>query len=88
MGFLTAIFFTIGLLVYVFWPVKNPFVQPAKTRADYLRERKEAIDANLRDLNFEYQAGKYPDEDYLRQKADLENEASRVSTELEEPSLK
>ena len=41
-------------------------MQADKTRVDYLRERKEAIYENLRDLNFEYQAGKYPEADYDR----------------------
>ncbi len=36
--------------------------QPArKTRLDYLFERKDQLYENLRDLNFEYRAGKYPE---------------------------
>ena len=34
---------------------------PEKTRLAYLQERKEAVYENLRDLNFEHQAGKLPD---------------------------
>ena len=82
MGAINALLLTLALFAYVFWPEKNPFVQPAKTRRDYLRERKKAIDLNIEDLNFEYQAGKYPDEDYSKQKADLEDEAARVLAEL------
>ena len=39
---------------------RNPFMQADKTRLDYLRERKDVIYENLRDLNFEYLAGKLP----------------------------
>jgi hypothetical protein len=74
---------TLGLFAYIFWPDKNPFLQRDKTRADYLRERKEAIYENLRDLNFEYLAGKHPEPDYAVQRASLENEAAQVVAELD-----
>jgi hypothetical protein len=48
-----------------------------------LRERKEVIYENLRDLNFEYQAGKYPEPDYMEQRVGLEDEAARVIAEME-----
>ncbi len=38
---------------------------------------------NLRDLNFEYRAGKYPEEDYAAQRAQLENEAAEVMAEMD-----
>ena len=44
---------------------------PEKTRLAYLRERKDVIYENLRDLNFEYKAGKFPDSDYQAMKAGL-----------------
>ena len=47
---LASIALTIALFAYIFWPERNPFVQADKTRVDYLRERKEAIYENLRDL--------------------------------------
>jgi hypothetical protein len=50
---------------------------------DYLRERKEAIYENLRDLSFEYKSGKYPDEDYSAQRLALENEAAGVIAEID-----
>jgi hypothetical protein len=34
-------------------------------------------------LNFEYQAGKYPEQDYADQRAGLEDEAARVMAEIE-----
>jgi hypothetical protein len=72
-----------GCFAYMFWPERNPFVQADKTRVDYLRERKEAIYENLRDLNFEYQAGKYPEADYIEQRKSLEDEAAQTIAEME-----
>jgi hypothetical protein len=46
-------------------------------------ERKEQLYENLRDLNFEYRAGKYPDEDFQVQRAQLENEAALLLAEIE-----
>ena len=83
MSILAAGLLTIFLFAWVFWPEKNPFYQRTKTRVDYLRERKEAIYENLRDLNFEYKSGKYPDEDYSAQRLALENEAAGVIHEIE-----
>ena len=83
MGMIAGVVLTFAVFVYMFWPEKNPFVQADKTRVDYLRERKEAIYENLRDLNFEYLAGKYPEADYAEQRAGLEDEATRVIAEME-----
>jgi hypothetical protein len=71
------------LFLYAFWPDKNSAVQREKTRLDFLAELKDQIYANLRDLNFEYQAGKYPLEDYTEQRTILENEASAVLKEMD-----
>jgi len=73
----------LGCFTYIFWPERNPFVQADKTRVDYLRERKEAIYENLRDLNFEYLAGKYPEADYTEQRRALEDEAAQTIAEME-----
>ncbi|HEY0308584.1 MAG TPA: hypothetical protein VGB94_10515, partial [Acidobacteriaceae bacterium] len=82
MSLLAAGLLTIFIFAWVFWPEKNPFHQRIKTRVDYLRERKEAIYENLRDLSFEYKSGKYPDEDYSAQRLALENEAAGVMAEI------
>jgi hypothetical protein len=74
---------TIGCFAYILWPQQKVVAQTEKTRLDYLRERKESIYDNLRDLNFEFRAGKYPEEDYARQRENLEAEATRVVTEME-----
>jgi hypothetical protein len=73
----------IALLFYTFWP-ENVFAsQRQKTRLDYLLERKEQLYENLRDLSFEHRAGKYPEEDFLAQRAQLENEAAQLLAEIE-----
>jgi hypothetical protein len=83
MSLFAAALLTLALFAYIFWPEKNPFVQANKTRVDYLRERKDVIYENLRDLNFEYQAGKYPEADYEEQRRGLEDEAAQVIAEID-----
>jgi hypothetical protein len=82
-GFATGVLMAVALLVYTFWP-ENVFAsQREKTRLDYLLERKEQLYENLRDLNFEFRAGKYPEEDFQVQRAHLENEAAQLLAEIE-----
>ena len=83
MSLLACLLLTLGVFAFMFWPERNPFVQADKTRLDYLRERKEVIYENLRDLNFEYLAGKYPEADYDDQRRGLEDEAAQVIAEME-----
>lgn len=72
------------LFLYTFWP-ENAFAsQRQKTRLDYLEERKEQLYENLRDLNFEYRAGKYPEEDFEAQRTQLENEGAQLLAEIEQ----
>jgi hypothetical protein len=83
LGFVAGLLLLIALLVYTFWP-ENAFAsQREKTRLDYLLERKEQLSENLRDLNFEFKAGKYPEEEFQAQRAQLEHEATRLMTEIE-----
>ena len=83
MSILAAAILTLALFAWIFWPEKNPFRQRTKTRVDYLRERKEAVYENLRDLSFEYKSGKYPEEDYAAQRLALENEAAGIMAEID-----
>jgi hypothetical protein len=81
---------TIASLVYVFYLPGRLFLGPEKTRASYLRERKDAVYENLRDLNFEYKAGKVPDADYASLKSSLQDEAATLLAEiarLENPAI-
>ena len=82
-GLIAGLFLMFALLVYTFWP-ENVFAsQRQKTQLDYLLERKEQLYENLRDLNFEYRAGKYPDEDFQVQRTLLENEAAKLLAEID-----
>ena len=83
MGTIAAGVLTLVLFAYVFWPQGRLFQQRQKTRLDYLEERKTTVYDNLRDLSFEYQAGKYPEEDYLAQRAGLEDEAAGILHEMD-----
>ena len=57
---------------------------PHRTQLDQLLERRDAIYENLRDLKFEYRAGKYSEGDYEGMKNSLENEAAVLLTEIEQ----
>jgi hypothetical protein len=82
-GVLAGAALMVALLIYTFWP-ENVFAsQREKTRLDFLLERKEQLYENLRDLNFEYRAGKYPTEDFEKQRAQLEDEAAELLAEIE-----
>ncbi len=83
MSLLAGLALALACMAYIFWPERNPFVQADKTKVDSLTERKESIYANLRDLNFEYLAGKYPEEDYADQRKTLEDEVAGVMAEID-----
>ncbi|MBT9329687.1 hypothetical protein [Paracidobacterium acidisoli] len=73
----------IAIFVYVFYPERNVEAQRGKTRLEYLFERRDVLYDNLRDLNFEHSAGKYPEEDFVAQRAALENETAEVLAEID-----
>jgi hypothetical protein len=72
---------TVAALFYIFSPSAFS-LGPEKTRASYLRERKDAVYENLRDLNFEFKAGKMPETDYQSLKASLQDEAATLLAEI------
>ena len=73
----------IGAFAYVFWPARHVEEQTEKTRLDFLEERKIQLYEDLRDRNFEFRAGKDPEEDYAAQRATLENEAAEILAEID-----
>ncbi len=82
-GMMAGLLLAFATFIYTFWP-ENAFAsQRQKTRLDYLLERKEQLYENLRDLNFEYRAGKYPEEDFITQRALLENETATLLSEID-----
>jgi len=80
---LACLVLTLACGAYIFWPQPQTAPPVEKTRLDYLRERRDVIYENLRDLNFEFKAGKYPEDDYARQRESLETEAATVLTEMD-----
>ena len=72
-----------AVFAYVFYPERHVEQQRSKTRLDFLHEQKDVLYENLRDLNFEYRAGKYAQEDYTAQNAALENETAAVLAEID-----
>jgi hypothetical protein len=82
-GFVAGLLLLIAVFVYTFWPENSFASQRQKTRLDYLLERKDQLYENLRDLNFEFKAGKYPEEDFNAQREQLENETARLLAEIE-----
>lgn len=77
-----ALLITLATLFYVFILPDKIYSGREKTRASYLRERKDAVYENLRDLNFEYSAGKVPDTDYRSMKGSLQDEAAALLAEI------
>jgi hypothetical protein len=77
-----CILITAASLFFIFSVSGGPFLGPEKTRTSYLRERKDAVYENVRDLNFEYKSGKVADEDYQPLKASLQDEAAALLAEI------
>lgn len=57
---------------------------PHRTKLDQLMERRDTIYDNLRDLRFEYRAGKYSEGDFEAMKISIENEAAMVLAEIDQ----
>ncbi len=74
---------TLILLFFIFGIDERVEVSPEKTRLLYLYERKDVVYENLRDLNFEYKAGKFPQADYEKMRSQLEDEAAQVLSEID-----
>lgn len=73
---------TVGLLVYVFAPSTAVVSGPQKGRLSYLEERKEVVYENLRDLNFEFKAGKFSEADFQAMRKAMEDEAAGILAEI------
>ncbi len=78
-----CVLLTAILVFYTFSIEHEVFGGEEKTRLAYLYERKEVVYDNLRDLNFEYKAGKFPDTDFQAMRATLEAEAAQILAEIE-----
>ena len=82
-GLIAGFLLLIVLFLYTFWPENGFASQKEKTRLDFLLERREQLYENLRDLNFEYRVGKYPEEDFNAQRGQLEKEAAELMAEID-----
>lgn len=80
---LACVLLAAALLGYVFYLPPESYAVPHKGRLVYLRERKEVVYENLRDLNFEYRAGKLSEGDYQSMRASLEEEAAQLLAEID-----
>jgi hypothetical protein len=81
-----------AVLVFVFGAQPSPGDSaPHRSKLDQLMERRDTIYDNLRDLKFEYRAGKFGEKDYEETRLALETEAALVLAEIEQatgsPSL-
>ena len=83
-GLIAGVLLLFALFLYTFWPENSFASQKQKTRLDFLLERKEQLYENLRDLNFEYRAGKYPEEDFDAQRGLLERETAELMAEIDQ----
>jgi hypothetical protein len=75
--------FAAGVLIYIFLPSRDIESGVTKTRVTYLYERKDVVYENLRDLNFEFKAGKFTQADYDAMRTGMEAEAARILAEIE-----
>jgi hypothetical protein len=83
-GLVASLLLVVVVFVYTFWPDNSLLGQKQKSRLEYLDERKEQVYENLRDLNFEFKAGKYPEEDFVVQRGLLEQEAADLLAEMDQ----
>ena len=75
--------FAAATMVFIFMPSGDTSAAVDKTRLAYLYERKEVVYENLRDLNFEFKAGKFAQADYESMRQGMEAEAARLLAEIE-----
>jgi hypothetical protein len=57
---------------------------PHRSKLDQLMERRDSIYDNLRDLRFEYRAGKYSEADFEAMKTAMETEAALALAEIDQ----
>ncbi len=80
-----ACFLMAAALLFFIFNLPPAVAHPAeKTRLAFLKERKDTVYENLRDLNFEFKAGKLPEADYRNLRAALEEDAAAVLAEIQQ----
>lgn len=85
-----SILLGVALLVLVALVLSRPLLQASREEQEKLSQRqlllaeKEAILAQIRDLDFDHETGKMPDEIHEHQRAQLMNKAATVLKQLEQ----
>ena len=75
----------LATLVFIFYIQPDASdLAPHRSKLDQLLERRDTIYDNLRDLRFEYRAGKYSESDFEAMKNGLELEAAQVLAEIDQ----
>lgn len=75
----------LATLVFIFYIQPDASdLAPHRSKLDQLLERRDTIYDNLRDLRFEYRAGKYSEGDFEAMKNSLEIEAAQVLAEIDQ----
>src|SRR5438093_13252221 len=75
----------VAVLLFIFYIQPDASdLAPHRSKLDQLMERRDAIYDNLRDLRFEYRAGKYSEDDYEAMKNAMETEAALVLAEIDQ----
>jgi len=82
LGACAALAAATGLFIFHIRPDASDLA-PHRSKLDQLLERRDTIYDNLRDLRFEYRAGKYSDGDYETMKNSMELEAAVVLAEID-----
>jgi uncharacterized membrane protein YhiD involved in acid resistance len=77
-----------AVIVFIFAISADPNDSaPHRSQLDQLLERRDAIYENLRDLKFEFRAGKFAQKDYDETRQSLETEAAMVIAQIEQATL-
>src|SRR5437867_10292607 len=75
----------VAVLLFIFYIQPDASdLAPHRSKLDQLMERRDAIYDNLRDLRFEYRAGKYSEGDFEAMKNAMETEAAMVLAEIDQ----
>ena len=74
-----------AVLLFIFYIQPDASdLAPHRSKLDQLMERRDSLYDNLRDLRFEYRAGKYSEGDFETMKNSMETEAAMVLAEIDE----
>ena len=83
LGACAALAVTTGLFIFCIQAGVSDLA-PLRSKLEQLLERRDIIYDNLRDLRFEYRAGKYSESDYEAMKNSLELESAIVLAEIDQ----